>query len=132
MPGGLIQIALIEPDALDAARLKELVSEGSVRAEVVDALKSETPDLESAGMIMAGLQSLGGPEKELITRLHAGFPSIPVIVLAGFDDPDWVAEAVSLGAAHVLLKSELTADKLSSVIRYFVHYNRPAPVRPTP
>jgi DNA-binding NarL/FixJ family response regulator len=130
--GGLVSIALIEPNALDAARLKELVLRGSVRAEVADVLSSETRDFAGAEIIMAGLQALDARDKELITRLRDGFPKVPVIVLAGFDDPDLVSEAVSLGAAHVLIKRDLTADKLSSVIRYFVHYNHPAPVRPTP
>ena len=127
-----IRIALIEPDALDAARLKELLLQGSVPTSIADVLRSEKRDFTGAEIILAGLQALDAREKELIARLRDGFPQIPVIVLAAFDDPDLVCEAVSLGAAHVLLKSELTADKLSSVIRYFVHYNHPAPVRPTP
>ncbi|MDD5303287.1 MAG: hypothetical protein PHS14_09280 [Elusimicrobia bacterium] len=130
-PEGSIKIALIEPEASDVARIRELVKTGSIPADVADVMASENPDLESAEIMLIGLHDLGATERELLARLHAGFPATPLIVLAGSDSPSLAAEAVRLGAHHVLLKSRLTPEKLSSTIRYFVHYTldrkRPAP-----
>ena len=136
-PGSAIKIALIEPEAKDAARIKELVRTGSVPALLVDAMASASPDLRDAEIILLGLQSLDMTGKELLARLHAGFPETPLVVLAGADAAAWASEAVRLGAQHVLLKSQLTPDKLSSTLRFYVHYiqgrKRSArPPEPTP
>lgn len=121
-PEGAIKIALIEPDAKDSARIKELVKTGSVPADVADALASASPDLDGAEIILLGLQSLGATEKELLTRIHSGFPKTPLVVLAGSGSAAWASEAVRLGAQHVLPKSDLTPEKISSTLRYYVHY----------
>ena len=121
MPEGLIKVALVEPVASDAARIKELVATGSIPAEITDALACERPDLAEAEIIMVGLQSLDATERELVARLHAGFPRTPLVVLAG-SDASWAGEAMRLCAHHVLIKSDLTPKKMASTIRYFVHY----------
>ncbi|MDP3542639.1 MAG: response regulator [Elusimicrobiota bacterium] len=121
-PEESIKIALIEPEASDVERIKELVKSGSIHAEIADAMSIETPHLESAQIILLGLQDLGPVEIEALTRLHAGYPKIPLIVLAGPALAPRAAEAVRLGAQHVLVKSELTTEKLSSTLRYFLGY----------
>lgn len=136
-PEGAVKIALIEPEAGDAARLKELIAAGSVPAEVADAMADESPHLADAEIILIGLDRLGATEKELLSRLHAGFPKTPLIVLAGAQAAASSGEAVRLGAQHVLLKSQLTPDKLASTLRFYVHYiqGRARPARapePTP
>ncbi|MEQ1919397.1 MAG: hypothetical protein ABL955_09370 [Elusimicrobiota bacterium] len=123
-PEGAIKIALIEPDAKDSARIKELVKTGSVPAEVADAMTSASPDLAKAEIILLSLHRLDATGKELLARLHAGFPETPLVVLSGSDAAAWASEAVRLGAQHVLPKSELTPEKISSTLRYYVHYTQ--------
>ncbi len=63
--------------------------------------------------------------------MHAGYPLIPLIVLADSDNASWTGEALSLGAQHVLDKSRQTPEKLASTIRYYVRYGRrPGPLGP--
>ena len=121
-PEGLVEIALIEPDAGDAARIRDLVLAGSLPSRVADAMAEDQPDLGRAEIILIGLQGLGAAEKALLARLHAEFPRTPLVVLAGADASAWVDEAVSLGAFLVLLKSQLTTAKLSSTLRYCACY----------
>ena len=132
-PEGAIKIALIEPDANDSKRIKEMLTTGTVPSQVTDALLSVSPDLADAEIILLGVQSLGATEKELLLRLHVGFPKTPLILLAGPGSAAWASEAVRLGAQHVLAKSELTPEKFSSTLRYYVHYiqdrKRPAVTR---
>lgn len=122
MPEGSIRIALIEAAPEDVARVRELVRTGGIPAEVADAMAAEHPDLESAAIILLGLDSLEEPERDALARLHAGFPGTPIIVLAGPGAAPRGGEAVSLGAQYVLPKSELTAAKLTSLIRYYAGY----------
>lgn len=122
---GSVKIALIESDARAVSWIEELVLMGSVPADVADVMAAECPDLGNAEIILIGLQRLGGPEREALARLHAEFPRTPLVILAGADASTWAGEAVRLGAQHVLSKSELTPDKLSSALRYYAYYCAP-------
>ncbi|MDD5303288.1 MAG: hypothetical protein PHS14_09285 [Elusimicrobia bacterium] len=119
---GSVKIALIEAEPRDVAWIEELVTMGSVPADVADVMASERPDIDGSDIILLGLRSLGDLEREALARLHAGFPRIPLVVLAGEDGSSWAGEAVRLGAQHVFFKSQLTPDKLSSMIRYYAYY----------
>ena len=123
---GTVKIALIEPEPADAAWIEGLVRLGSIPADVADVMASDHPDLANAEIILMGLESLGAPEREALSKVHAGFPGIPLVVLAGADSTSWAAEAVRMGAQHVLFKSELTSGKLSSALRYYAYYGAQA------
>lgn len=122
MHDGSLKIALIEPEPGDAEWISDLVAAGNAPADIVDEIAAETPDLSNAEIILIGLERLGAVEAEALTKLHAGFPRIPMIVLAGPDMAAHAGEAVGLGAQHVLAKSELTSAKLASTLRYYSHY----------
>lgn len=117
-----VKIALIEPEPRHAVWIEELLLLAGVPAEVADVMACERPDIADAEIILIGLESLGALEREALTRLHAGFPQIPLVVLAGSDASSWAGEAVRLGAQHVLIKDELTSNKLASTIRYYAYY----------
>lgn len=121
-PAESIKITLIEPEASEVAWARKMVESCSLSAELADAMSSERPDFEGADIIMVGLQGVGAPETELLTQLKSRFPLTPVIVLAGADAAAWSGAAVRLGAQHVLDKSSLTPEKLSSALRYYAHY----------
>jgi DNA-binding NarL/FixJ family response regulator len=121
---GSIRIALIEPEAGDVAWISELARAGDSSVAVTDEIAAERPDIEEAAIILLGLQRLGDVEIEALTRLHAGFPKTPVIVLAGPDVAARAGEAVGFGAQHVTAKIDLTSAKLSSLIRYYTAYAR--------
>lgn len=121
-PEASIKISLIEPDASEVAWTRKLVESCSLSAELADAMSAEEPDFNGADIIMIGLQNLSGPATELLAKLKARFPLTPLIVLAGTDAADWSGAAVRLGAQHVLDKSSLTPEKLSSTLRYYAHY----------
>lgn len=122
MHDGSIRIALIEPEAGDVGWISEMVRAGDAPVNVTDEIAAERPDIADAEIILLGLGDLGEVEIEALTRLHAGFPGTPLIVLAGPGVAARAGEAVGFGAQHVLLKSELTPSKLSSALRYYLHY----------
>jgi hypothetical protein len=124
-PDGSVKIALIMPEEREAVWIEELLLIAGVPADVVrvDPLGTfERSGLGDAEIIFIRLQILGAPEKEVLANLHAVFPRIPLVVLADADASSWAGEAVRLGAQHVLIKSRLTSERLSSTIRYYAYY----------
>lgn len=119
---GSVKIALIESEPSDVAWIEGLVLMGSIPADVADVMACERPDLADAEIILIGLQSLGAPERDALASLHAGFPHIPMVVLAGPEAAACSREALGLGAQLVLAKNQLTSGKLSSALRYYTHY----------
>jgi len=122
MHDGSIRIALIEPEPGDVGWISDLVRAGEAPVNVTDEIAAERPDIADAEIILLGLGQLGEVEIEALTRLHAGFPKTPLIVLAGPAVAARAGEAVGFGAQHVLLKSELTPEKISSALRYYLRY----------
>lgn len=121
---GTIRVALIEPEVEDAVWISKLARAGDACVELTDEIAAERPDIEGAEIILLGLKHLGEVEIEALTRLHAGFPKTPMIVLAGPDVAARAGEAVGFGAQHVASKVDLTSAKLSSLIRYYTSYAR--------
>lgn len=122
MHEGSIKVALIEPEAGDVAWISELARAGDAPVDITDEIAAANPHIADAEIILLGLQELGEVEIEALTRLHAGFPRTPLIVLAGPGVAARAGEAVGFGAQHVLAKDDLTPAKLSSTLRYFLRY----------
>ncbi len=51
-----------------------------------------------------------------LERLQAAIPDIPVIVLTGLDDNDWVERAIAAGAHSYLVKTDVNAERLSLAV----------------
>ena len=118
---GVVRIALIEPERDDAAWIGELLRSTGLPSTVrrVDWPTPFDPILiGDTDVILIGIRNLDAPEREALNLLHAGFPGIPVVVLAGPDAYTWAGQAVRLGALDVLPKSRLTAEALSSTISF--------------
>lgn len=119
---GSVKVALIEPAASEAAWISSMVQTGSVPADVADVMTHEHPDMTDAEVILIGLESLGETEQFALRSLRAGFPNTPLVVLAGPEAAASKWEALRLGAQLVMPKTNLTAEKLSSALRFYTHY----------
>lgn len=117
----VVKIALFEPEPNDAVWIEWLLFMAGVSTDVARVdwpAAGKQADIGDAAIILIGLQRLGAPERAALMRLRAGYPRIPLVILAGSDASSWVGEAVRLGALHVLHKSQLTPEALSSTIRH--------------
>ena len=113
------KIQLIEDDAGIASALKkELQAEGydvavAVRGDEGLALALEQPcDVVITDLKMPGLSGL-----ELVERLHASKPKLPVIMITAFGTTETAIEATKLGAYDYLLKPFDMAEMLNLVAR---------------
>lgn len=119
---GSIKIALVEPAPCEVVWVENLVKTGGLPADVIDEIASEHPDMKDAEIILLGLERLDETERYALARLHAGFPHTPLVVLAGPDAAAHSREALRLGAQLVLAKDHLTAERLSSALRFYTHF----------
>lgn len=81
--------------------------------EALESLKSEPCDILLLDLGLPDSQGLEGPK-----RVREAFPHLPVIILSGAGEDDWMAQAVAAGAQDYLLKSEIAASSLKRSIRH--------------
>jgi diguanylate cyclase (GGDEF)-like protein len=124
-----IKVLLIEDNPEYANLLKRILS------------KEKRPpfDLESANSLQAGLGQLVRCDIDVIlldltlsdskgldtfTRLHTQAPTVPIVILTGFDDERLALEAMGKGAQDYLVKSQVEGKMLSRIMRYAIERKR--------
>ena len=82
-------------------------------AEQGMAMAAANPDLDLVLLDLAlpGMSGFG-----LIGRLHERFPSLPVVVLSAYDEPQMIEAALAAGATNCLKKG-VGLDELIEAIR---------------
>ena len=113
------KILLIEDDpAIAAALKKELLAEGYQVAAVMrgdDGLARATAD--ACDLVLTDLKMPGLSGLELIEKLHAAKPKLPIIMLTAFGTTETAIEATKLGAYDYLLKPFDTGELLDLVAK---------------
>jgi len=89
----------------------EIVGEASDAAEAVALARQVRPDIVLMDIGMTGMSSF-----EATRQIRKERPETQVIFLSMYDDEDYLAESVEIGAAGYILK-ESPADQLISAIR---------------
>ena len=99
-------ILLVEDDQNIATSLeKELVAEGFivVTASSVDQGLRQAAD-HSFDLVITDLKLPGASGLELIRKIHADQPTLPVILMSAFANPEIEREAIELGGSGVIGK----------------------------
>ncbi|HJP64971.1 MAG TPA: response regulator transcription factor [Actinomycetota bacterium] len=115
-----MKVLLVDDDTLVRKGLAQLLITCVEGAEVTEA--SDTTDalevLEHNGhdVVVADIRLPGRDGLELLKEIRTSHPSLPVIMLTGYDDPDYVKSALAQGAAGYLLKDS-TPEDLTQAIR---------------
>src|SRR4051812_25791230 len=119
-----IRVLLIEDNPGDARLVRELLTEeedrfgivlaGSMR-EARDRLDAETYDIVLLDLSLPDSQGLG-----TISSIRAKAPTIPLIVLTGFDDADFAVAAVESGAQVFLVRGKFEGGTIRRAIRYAI------------
>lgn len=116
----MIRILLADDHAIVREGLKQLLqlqvdirvaAEATTGDEVEALLRREAVDLLMLDMSMPGLS--GEP---LIVRVHAGYPSLPILVLSMLNEPQVARRALQAGARGYVTKDQ-SPDVLLTAIR---------------
>jgi len=116
-----IRVLLVEDNLGDARLIQEYLSEAGVAAfslQTADRLSAALTYL-AENAIDAILLDLGLPDShgiETLKRVRAQAPTVPVIVVTGFDDREMGVEALRNGAHDYLVKSRVDSYLLGRAI----------------
>ncbi len=89
----------------------EVVGQASTGREAIDLVKKLTPSVVLMDVRMPDLDGL-----EATRQLHRELPDLPVIIVTTYENPAYMAKAVSAGAAGYILKGT-TRDELLQAVR---------------
>ncbi|MCE5341494.1 MAG: response regulator [Planctomycetaceae bacterium] len=121
-----MKVLLVDDDELDR-RLVKLVlvqSQGSVRfnidtaaslSEALGKMQSGTYDIILEDMNLSDCRGT-----EIVEKVSAAVPNVPIVVLTGFDDDDAGLEAIRAGAEDYLVKGSGLEYTLVKTIRYAI------------
>jgi DNA-binding NarL/FixJ family response regulator len=115
-----VKVLLVDDDTLVRKGLVHLLKSCVEDAEVGEA--SDATEalamLESDGyhVVLADIRLPGRDGLEMLKDIRSAHPDIPVVMLTGYDDPEYVKGALAEGAAGYLLKDS-TPEDLTQAIR---------------
>lgn len=87
-----------------------VVGEASSGLEAVDLARSLKPDLVVLDLSMPGMSGL-----DALKRMRDEVPWVRVLVLTMHDDPEYVRQALSLGAAGYVLKAAADSELITAI-----------------
>jgi len=121
----IIKVLLIEDNPADARLVSEMLKDATgvkFHLEKADRLSSATEALSGKDFDIV-LLDLSLPDSmgfDSFTRIHNGFPHLPVIVFTGLPDEEMAIKAVMEGAQDYLVKGEVDSALLVRAIRYAI------------
>ena len=130
----LIDILLIEDDAMDAEIVQRGFRDSTINAKIdwvrtlqtgIDRLNERNFDVVLLDLTLP--DCVGG---ETVTTLRRYAPNVPIVVLTGSDDPCLGAQLIDLGANEYLVKGETSKSVLARAITNSIsRYENDARVR---
>jgi diguanylate cyclase (GGDEF)-like protein len=119
------RVLLVEDNAGDAVLVsKQLGKVANAAYEVVHSERlADAVERLRRGSFEVALVDLSLPDArglEIVQQLQGTAPSLPIVVLSGFDDEPLALQAVSAGAQDYLVKGEAGPRLLHRAIRYAV------------
>lgn len=106
-----IKVLLNSPE-LDLYNLFRVVGEASDGKEALALIQVSHPDIIISDIRMPHMDGL-----ELQRRIKQSYPNIKMIMLSGYDDYDYVRQALKNGAIDYILKHKLDAHTLTDTLR---------------
>jgi PAS domain S-box-containing protein len=129
-----IDLLLIEDNPGDAELIREMLADDRTSDRSAVGFRLARVDRLSAGLAYLkdhqpdlALLDLSLPDSrdfETITRLRAGAPDVPIVVLTGRADETFALQAMHAGAQDYLVKGEIDSRLLKRTIRYALERHR--------
>lgn len=88
----------------------EVVGEAASGPEALELITRLQPDVALVDIRLPDMNGLA-----VTAKLHATHPQVRVLIVSAFDDPDYVREALRVGAVGYLLKTSSPAELLRAI-----------------
>lgn len=125
MEEAVINVLLVENNPGDEKLIREILKHSpdirisdhvSTLSEALKNLENSKPDLVLLDLSLPDSQGM-----ETVEKVSGRFPDIPLIILTGHTDEEYVHHALSQGAQDYFIKGEfLTSDLLTRAIKYSI------------
>ena len=132
MSAGPVQVWLVDDDSAVRWTLERAFRSGGMQAQVFDAPDSALAALRtrSPDVLLAGVEMPGQPGFDLLRRIHAARPELPVIVMTAQSDLGSAVSAYEYGAYEHLPKPFDVGHAVDVVKRAVVSRARRRRLRP--
>lgn len=117
----MIKVMIIDDDFITRTKLNTIINWPDYNYEIcgvysspknaIENIDTDKPDIVITDMSMPILNGV-----DVIRFLKKEYPSIKTIALSAYDDFDYVRESLKLKAVDYILKNQLTAEELLSVL----------------
>ncbi len=107
---------LVEYSLLDSTSVHFPVTRCRSLTEAQSALRRN--ELFDIALLDLSLPDSAGAET--VKRMRSAAPDMPIIILTGFDDPEFAEQMLNLGAQDYLVKGEADTATISRAIRYAI------------
>ncbi|HVO14991.1 MAG TPA: hybrid sensor histidine kinase/response regulator [Alphaproteobacteria bacterium] len=128
-PESPVRVLLVEDNPGDARLTMEALKEAGAHrfavthverlADAQTRLREQPFDLVLLDLSLPDAKGLS-----TVRRVEAADPSIPIVVLSGFDNETMALEAVQAGAQDYLVKGESSGETIGRAIRYAIERKR--------
>jgi sigma-B regulation protein RsbU (phosphoserine phosphatase) len=125
----LLHVLLVEDSAADARLFQEELRDSGADwcklhhvetlAAAIEAVRTGRIDAVLLDLSLADAHGI-----ETVSRMRAAAPTVPVVVLTGFDDQETALAAVKEGAQDYLIKAEVSGALLARAVRYAIERKR--------
>ncbi len=121
-----IRALLVEDNPGDARLIRETLRDVAVDLIHTDRLSGGLEILAeaSADVVLLDLSLPDSHGFETFEAMHAGAPTVPIVVLSGLDDEDLAVRAVQEGAQDYLVKGQVDGSGLLRAMRYAIERQR--------
>lgn len=132
-----LRILLVEDSPGDAELIRISLSEGATsrfQVQHVTLLGEAIAYLEAGNGADVILLDLSLPDAEgeiTVSRMRGHAPGLPIVIMTGFDDPDFAARMVASGAQDYLVKGDASGRTIWRAIRYAISRMQAAQERET-
>ena len=129
MPSDAITILLVEDDADDAERIRQMLAQvhgGSILLLRADRLTSALEIIGQGGvnLIMLDLSLPDSRGLEAMARIQSRAPDVPILLLSSAPDEELSIKAMQAGAQDFLAKDRINGPALVRIIRFALERHR--------
>jgi DNA-binding NarL/FixJ family response regulator len=122
-------VLVVEDNPGDARLVRELLARDVAGAYDVAHARTVDEATQRLGklhfdVILLDLSLPDGSGVDTVVRVYAAAPSVPIVVVSGFDDGSLIARAVEEGAQDYLIKGHMDERLLVHAIRFAMERQR--------